>query len=445
MRLLANRHGNIALTFGLVAVPLLLGVGVSIDYLRAYNARVKMQSDLDAALLASVKKIDNLSATQLKQQINTWFAAQAVDRQGTYALNLDSVVINKATKSVQAVATGVVPTTFLGLANIPSINVAVATTVSGPGTEYLNVYIVLDHSASMMLAATTSGQNLMKSVTKGCVLACHQFEGGPYTYNGNTYQTNYDLAEGMGVELRVDVAVKAAERVLDMINAADPTHNRIKVGLYSIGSDAKQVLAPTFSTGDALRTLTDDSAELNSATAELTSYFDVSLPKLATFVGDAQGTGKTADTPKKLVLILTDGVESQRPWVMDGYEDGKEGLNVNTTPLNPAWCNDVKQQSGKDRATVGVLYTEYLPMTWDAGYNRTLDDSMKSSAYKSAWGGEIDAGVDDSIKRVDYLPIALKDCATSPDFFMSAESVSEIQSGLASIFDIYMSSVRLTQ
>jgi hypothetical protein len=228
-----------------------------------------------------------------------------------------------------------------------------------------------------------------------------------------------------------------------MINAADPTHNRIKVGLYSIGISATQVLEPTFSTSDAARALTDDL--LTSATSETATYFDKSLPTLATFVGDPEGTGKTADKPKKLVLIATDGVESYRPWVMDGYDDGKEGNNVNTTPLNPVWCNDVKTKDGKDRATLGVLYTEYLPMTWDPGYSRTLDESMKSSSFKTTWGGEIDPGVDGSIKRVNYLPIALKDCATSSDFFMSANSPTEIQSGLSSLFDIYMSSVRLTQ
>lgn len=439
-RLVSSRQGNIAFTFGLIAMPLLLGVGVSIDYLRAYNARVKIQADLDASLLASVKKIDNLNQTQLKQQINDWFSAQAVDRQGSYSLKLDSVVIDKTNRSVQAVATGVVPTTFLGMANIKSINVAVVSKVSGPATTYFNIYIVLDKSASMMLAATSAGQQQMLSVTGNCVFGCHVVEGGPYTYNGHSYTTNYDLAKGMGVDLRADVSVRAAKEVLDMINTADPTHNRIKVGLYTIGEKATQVLAPTFSTSDASRALSDDTSGLTSATAELATYFNQSLPTLATFVGSAEGTGKTAAKPKKLVLILTDGVQSYRPWVMD-----QTGLNDMTTPLNPTWCSSVKEIDGKTRATVGVLYTEYLPMTWDAGYSRTLNKSMKSSDYKTAWGGEVRTGVDDSVLRVDYLPMALQDCATSSDFFMSAASASDIESGLSELFEIYMSSVRLTQ
>jgi Flp pilus assembly protein TadG len=431
---LENRDGNIAFTFGVVALPLLMGVGVGIDYVRAYNVRVKMQSDLDAALIAAVKKVDDMNESDIKDEVGKWFLAQADIDEGSYKLLLDDMVINKDKKSINAVATGVVPTTFLGLANIPTVNVSVATTVSGPSTSHIEVHMVLDKSASMMLVATSAGQTAMKNVTGNCVFACHEVEGGPYSYGGKSYATNYALAKGMGLDLRADVSVRAAKKVLSMIDAADPTHARIKVGLYTIGATAKQILAPTSSTNDALKALNDDTKKLTSATSETVSYFNNSLPALAKLVGTA-GDGSTADKPLKLVLLLTDDVQSQRSWVTSNE-------HALVTPLNPNWCTNLKSSN----ATVGILYTEYLPMAWDWGYARTLNQSMKSGAFTTTWGGTIHKDVNASkTTRVAYIPYSLQDCATSTDLFISAASPDKIESGLSSLFDTYLSTVRLTQ
>ena len=47
-----NSSGNIAVLFGIVLVPLLIAVGCAVDYSVANNQRTKMQSALDAAILA---------------------------------------------------------------------------------------------------------------------------------------------------------------------------------------------------------------------------------------------------------------------------------------------------------------------------------------------------------------------------------------------------------
>ena len=55
------------------------------------------------------------------------------------------------------------------------------------------------------------------------------------------------------------------------------------------------------------------------------------------------------------------------------------------------------------------------------------------------------AGVSGGTSRHDYLPIALEDCATSPQYFMQATDVSEISDSLGTLFNRYLSSVRLTR
>ena len=56
-----NTDGNIASTMGVLALPLMMGCGVAIDYASLYNARVNLQEAADAAALASAKELGLVS------------------------------------------------------------------------------------------------------------------------------------------------------------------------------------------------------------------------------------------------------------------------------------------------------------------------------------------------------------------------------------------------
>lgn len=445
-RLIADRSGNFAILFALISFCLLLAMGVAIDFSRAYGVRIGLQSNLDAALVAAVKMVDqSTDETKLKAAVITWLSAQKAADGSKYDIKPEDIQIDVSKGAITAVARATLPTTFLNVANIPTINVATTATIQAPAASYLNVYIVLDKSASMLLAATTQGQTTMRNSSAGCVFGCHVAEGGPHSYNGQNYATNYALARAMGVTMRADVSVTAAKEVIAMIDAADPTHTRIKISLYTAGSALTQVVAPTFSTSTAKSALDNDAKKLNGATSEDTSRFDATLPALATSVGTA-GDGKTAAAPLKLVLLLTDGTMSQRDWVLNGvWWDGQGKMHNGTdwskvAPLNPAWCDGVKT----NKATLGVLYTEYLSISWDEGYAHTVGETMSSANWKNTWGGVMKTGIPASTKRRDYLPYALSACA-STDMFLSASSKPEIEKGLSSLFKNYLGNVRLTQ
>lgn len=449
----ADRSGNFALTFALVSVPTLIGVGASIDYVRAYNIRDRMQDDLDAALIAAVREVDTLTEANIKERVKVWFNAQGKSTGIAYTIDTDTIAISKTNRTIQATVKGVVPTSMMQIAGIRNVNVQVAAAVAGPATSYLNVYIALDKSASMLLAATSAGQTTMMNKT-GCNFACHEKEGGPWTVNGKSYDLRYDTAKALGVTLRADVAVTAAQEVVDLIKAADPTGSRIKVGFYTLGDTATEELAPTFSMSAATNALKNNT-DLTSETSIAYSYFNKSLPALAKFVG-AAGDGSSANAPLKLVLILTDGVSSERNWVLNNsgmncvaysgqtcikYNISKFPDQPKVAPLNPDWCKTMKTNT----ATVGVLYTEYLAIDKDWGYNGTVGETMATSAFTSVWGGTLKTGVPSSTTRRNYIPYALSDCATSSDLFLAANKPAEIEAGLAKIFQQYLGSVRLTQ
>ena len=437
-KLLRSKRGNVAIVVAISLVPMMLAVGSSLDYIRAYNVRQKMQSDLDAALIAAVKQINTADTDFLKQKVTDWFNSQS---ESSYSVG--NITIDTTNHKITATASGTVPTTLMKIADISNVPVTVASSVKGPSTSYLNVYIVIDKSPSMLLAATSAGQQTMYNGI-GCQFACHT--GDAHTVGGTKYANNYAYSVAKGIKLRADVAVDAVSEVIDMIDNADSAHERIRVGLYSLGDTTTEVLAPTFETASARKRLSDDSYGLTSATSTTYTFFDVALSALQQKVGTG-GDGSSSAKPLKLVLLLTDGVQSKREWVTDGVK--WSGSKITTAgpswnkvaPFNPDWCAYLKNRSN----TMAVLYTEYLPVTTDWGYNNTVGSTMASASWHSTWGGTMDSGVPSTITRRDYIPYALADCASSKSLFTSASSSSDIVSGLSALFTQYLASVRLTQ
>jgi Flp pilus assembly protein TadG len=449
---LSQKAGNVAMSFALLAIPLCLAIGASVDYVRAYNTQSRMQSDLDAALIAAIKEVDSLDDDEIKAEIVEWFNAQADTNDASYAVADSAITVSKVDRTVKAVVRGTIKTTFMGLANIKTIDVAAASSVAGPATSFMNVYIVMDKSPSMLLAATSSGQTSMRSMIN-CEFACHD-TGDPVSYLGTNYSTYYAFAKAKNIKLRSDVAIDAVEEVLDMVDEANSSQTHVKVALYKLGTTVTEVLQPTASTNNARNKLTTTSSGLTSATSEAGTYFDKSLTALRTFVGTA-GDGSSAAKPLKLVLLLTDGVQSERNfvlwWMKPNYDvlgwnasqsdSTKQEIWKTITPLNPKWCSNIKN----DGVTIGVLYTKYLPIANDWGYSETVGKSMASSKFSSVWGGTIRSGVSSSTTRQAYIPYALEDCATSSDMFLSASDPDEIEEGLSTLFEQYLGSVRLTQ
>ncbi|PLX37568.1 MAG: hypothetical protein C0606_04560 [Hyphomicrobiales bacterium] len=439
---LSRDDGNVIMIFALLLLPLLIAVGMGLDFARAYSVRSTLQSDLDAAVLAAAKSASSLDESGLQTKIQQWVELQPGVAAGDYELHEVSVGMNDG--EISATASATVTTTLLALANIETVDVSVTSSAASGAQSHLNVYIVLDKSASMLLAATATGQQSLMNSEAGCAFACHMVEGGPFHYGGKSYDTVYELAVAMGVKLRTDVALDAVEEVLDMIDAADSGHARIRVGLYTIGQGATEVLAPTTSTSAARAALKDDSSGLTSASSEQASFFDESFDELKSMIGTA-GDGSSASAPKKLVLLLTDGVHSERNWVLQtssGFRFPVDASLLQTvlTPLNPDWCGDVKGLG----AELGVLYTEYLPMPTDWGYAATLGKTMNSSKFRTVWDGTVAPSYGPKTRQ-QYIPVALEACASDSSLFLQANSATEIESGLAALFSEYVSQVRLSK
>jgi len=153
-RFIADRAGNLALSFAIVSVPLLGAMGVSFDYVRALNLQREIQANLDAALVAAVSDIGTKTDKELKDQLAHWLAAEA-DISGSYELDPDTIVIDKSGQGITAIVKGNIATTFLRVLGRDNVPVSVQASVVGgeiPGEDKdhsFSMYFVLDRSGSM--------------------------------------------------------------------------------------------------------------------------------------------------------------------------------------------------------------------------------------------------------------------------------------------------------
>ena len=70
----ADQRGNIALTFLLVALPIIAFVGAAVDYSRANSVKASMQSALDATALLMSKEAATDTDTQRRDNALKYFS-----------------------------------------------------------------------------------------------------------------------------------------------------------------------------------------------------------------------------------------------------------------------------------------------------------------------------------------------------------------------------------
>ena len=139
-----DAKGSAAILFGLALIPILLGVGIAIDYGRALIVRERMAEAADSAALA-IGSWQGLSQDELKIKAQQFFSANYPSSAiGTPT----AVAVSFANHDITVSVSATVPTTFMKLANVSSIDVAASSTATvGMGT--LEVALVLDNSGSM--------------------------------------------------------------------------------------------------------------------------------------------------------------------------------------------------------------------------------------------------------------------------------------------------------
>ncbi|MGF6311948.1 Flp pilus assembly protein TadG [Bradyrhizobium sp. i1.8.4] len=377
-RFRSDRSGNIAMTFGLALLPLVVAVGCAVDYSRANQIRSKLISAADAASVGSVAKgspgfiaagamtsdgeisVGEADATKI-------FNGNIFNQNG---FTLTSVTPTM-TKSGGAITSTVkfeadVPTMFLGVIGRSKITVTGTSTSTANMPLYIDFYLLLDNSPSMGVAATpTDVTKMVNNTSDQCAFACHDYN------DANNY---YNLAKTLGVTTRIDVLRSATQQLMDTAANTATYASQYRMAIYDFGASSKTIgLRALFSLSTSLSSAKTAAGNIDlmgvygnndSYTADKDSQFSAVFPAISNAIS-APGPGTSA-APMKYLFFVSDGVADEPN---SSCLKPISGSNRCQSPINPALCTAIKNRGIK----IAVLYTTYLRLPTNSWYMTWID------------------------------------------------------------------------
>jgi Flp pilus assembly protein TadG len=168
---IADCKGNIALSFGLLFVPMAIAAGAAIDVANANHARSTLQAAADAAALAGGADLD-LSNADLDQMVRNYTIANGATSVVTTLDNIKTTA-NRKNGTLEVIVEGKMKTSLMALAGVSEIDVGVVSAVT-IGSRALDLAMVLDVTGSMeqtipsggtrMQALRTAANNLVRVI-----------------------------------------------------------------------------------------------------------------------------------------------------------------------------------------------------------------------------------------------------------------------------------------
>jgi Flp pilus assembly protein TadG len=470
---LGDRRGNVAVIAALCAPLMMLMVGAAIDYGYALNINQRLNEAADTAVLSAISPSIAQGAGSYAKAYNGGHGPMYNVAINTFNTNTSSIALNvtKAANITQNINNNAstytatitystsVPTFFAGLVGISSIPISGHAQATTSPLTFIRYYILLDISQSMGIAASqTEMQELYQRIAQygqgtggeaGCVFGCHVqgtlANGQPQAY------PNEDYAHYLSpyINLRIDSANTAIDDIVNTaISDENATTPNISIGLYTMTGYPSATITPVFPTNQTTPTSTNNVKW--QATTNLSPWKSVSVDlgpndiggegdsdltnELNNFAASlpAQGTGASAASPLNYVFLITDGVvDTSNPSCTYGH--CMAALQANA-------CNALKQV-----ATVGVIYTTYLPIYSDPSNpaNNPTTGPFENDYYTLVFNTANAANNNISIQN-QLLP-NLTACATSSNYFFQASYGSDIVAAMQALFATSLQSVRLTQ
>ncbi len=431
---LVSRRANVTAIFSICGAILSMAVGFTIDFGYAVNINQRLNQAADTAVLAAV----SVTAADASGGY-----ANAISQSHFYNFGMQSWAVNttgipiQVTPSLSVVAnssggatatltySASVPTYFAGLIGINSIPISGKATATSKPLTYVRYYILVDISQSMGIGATTTDmQNLYNRVVQygqgtggetGCVFGCHVAE------STQTYSNEY-LAHNMSpyITLRIDSASSAIDNIISSaISAENSTSPNIAVGLYTMNDYPSATVTQIFAPTTSLSSYASVSISLGNNTSSGVGDTDFTdqITNFTTNYLQAQGTGASSSSPLNYVFLITDGL-SDVSCTTGGY------YGHCAAAFSPSLC-----QQMKSKATVGIIYTTYLPI-----YANNTPSNGYEVAYKNL-----------AAPYVSSIPSNLQACASSSSYYYEASDGPSISTGMQTLFQSSQQFGRLTQ
>lgn len=192
------REGNVAVTFAIVALPLMGFVGAAVDYSHANSVKVALQSALDSTALMLSKDAATTSAADLNTKALAYFKSLFTKPEGRN-IQIAATFNTTGGSALQVSGQVDVPTMFMGIAGFDSITVSGAAT-SKWGSTRLRVALVLDTTGSMsdagkMTALKAATQSLLAQLKAAASVAGDVYVSIiPFSKDVNVGSGNYNAS-----------------------------------------------------------------------------------------------------------------------------------------------------------------------------------------------------------------------------------------------------------
>ena len=142
--------GNFAVTLAVICIPLMLGVGLAIDFTNVSSTRSELQHVADGAALALAASREQ-DKDKLRSMAEAYIAASAPART---VQDLQVARLEASDSEIRLGLTGNVPTEFMKLANFATVDVGVQAVAKRALNGTVEVALVLDNTWSMSETGT---------------------------------------------------------------------------------------------------------------------------------------------------------------------------------------------------------------------------------------------------------------------------------------------------
>lgn len=394
---------NVAITFGLLLIPVILGVGAAIDYSRAGAIRAAMQNTADATALMAAKNWSGDST--LQQSASAWFAANF---NNSNVNNLQVVATsNPASSTVNITATGSIGTTLLGVAGINQINLSVASTATA-GVTKLQVALVLDNTGSMsangkMSALRAATHQMLQRFSKAAVNPGDiQVAIVPFTTGVNIGTSN---ASANWIKWSYDSTTVSSTGWTGCVADRDQSYDAQNSAPIA-GNTATLFPAnnPLLGCPPQLMTLTSDWTALNNLADQMTPLGETDLTIGMVWGWQALTTTGPLNAPvpdtgtSRVIVFMTDGFNTANRWTNVLFGNGTTADIDARTQLV---CQNIK-------ASGISVYTIQVDTSGDSPPSTLLQNCASSinNWYYLKASGQLVQTFDDIAKNLSHLRVA---------------------------------------
>jgi len=396
--LMRANGGSVSIYFALLLLPLILISGLAIDLGTYESRRSRLQYAADAAVLAAMGPSVSPNAGRNERQdiaLRTFLAnlgeddraaLRGVSFEYSARTSIPSATIRFETANQMAFGP------LVGVSEVPIHSKAKA--VNKPPTN-VHIEFWIDNSASMGIGLDDAARQRLRELSRNdptygnnqqaasCIFACHVAP----TVNG---QTPYDRAIANGIRLRLPEVQSTIRRMVAEGLGSDPSST-----VYSVARLAPSFQYSGFPSSD-VRTV---GANVEQVTMPNSSTSGSPLTR-ALRDGSAAVEAPTDANRKRLVVILTDGMEFTWAWRNNAprpaYGSGR---------IDPTACDAMKSKN----ITVIVVELPYVAEGVDPQVDKFFDDTNLDSP--------------------EQISQALAQCA-SPGFFFSSPDPATIRTAI---------------